>query len=54
MSLTELVSQVDNNIPIAKSVTLTSYIEYLYTVIKWDAYQELSVPLICEISGNKE
>lgn len=54
MSLTELVGQVDYNILIAKPVTLTSYVTYLYTMIKWDAYQELSGTLPCEINGNKE
>ncbi|OMQ01719.1 autotransporter domain-containing protein [Lawsonia intracellularis] len=54
MSLTGLVGQVGYNIPIAKSVTLTPYVEYMYTMVKWDAYQELSGILPCEISGNKE
>lgn len=54
MGLTGLVGQVGYNIPIAKPVTLTPYVEYMYTMVKWDAYQELSGTLPCEISGNKE
>lgn len=54
ISLTGGLIQLGYNILVSRDVTVTPYIETLYSLVKWSSYKELSGPLPCEVSKNKE
>lgn len=46
--------QVGYNVLVSKHVVITPYIETMYSLVKWVPYKEVSGPLPCKLSENKE
>lgn len=46
--------QVGYNVLVSKHVVITSYVETVFSLVKWVPYKEVSGPLPCKLSENKE
>lgn len=54
MRFTGGLIQVGYNVLVSKSVIITPYVETMYSLVKWVPYKEVSGPLLCKLSENKE